>query len=348
MPIHQSFRERLSIILLLLLCLSACNRREKAITPAFYHWQTKFELSRDEIQYLQEMDMEKLYVKFFDVDWDYTQKRAIPKAVLKSDKTLSTFGQIVPTIFITNRTFLQMPAEQVPELAKKTQELIDILGTGQIFKEIQLDCDWSLKTRAKYFSFLRELRRVQANPATQLSATIRLHQLKHFKSTGIPPVDRGMLMVYNVGEVDEWLDNNSILSTETVNSYLIPFREYPLELDIALPIFAWGVVFRNGKMIRLINNLRKEDLTDTSIVSKIGQNRFQLKKSTYIKASYLYRGDKIRVESIAIDLLDETATSLAEFIHADQFSVSFYHLDSTTIKFYSHEQLQGIIQKLAR
>ena len=64
-------------------------------------------------------------------------------------------------------------------------------------KEIQIDCDWTASTQEAYFEFLHYLKEKAKDKQIQLSATIRLHQL----SMTPPPVDRGILMMYNTGDV---------------------------------------------------------------------------------------------------------------------------------------------------
>ena len=327
-----------------LLFLTSCRNAGRTVEPSFYHWQTKFELTEPEKLYLSNLGVHKLYVKYFDIDWDYNRGSPVPKAILKAKALSTTDLVVVPTIYITNRTFLQLSVDSLPALAERAADLISRLSEDTNFQEVQFDCDWTPKTRSKYFGFLREFRERQPAASNLLSATIRLHQLKYTAETGVPPVDRGMLMVYNVGELRNWFDENSILTTTAVVPYLRPFGKYPIDLDVALPIFSWGVVFRQNKLIRLINNLRAEHLADTSRFLKLTENRFQLKKSTYIKGAYLYEGDKVRTEAIAPAELEETANKLAPLLTTKDISLSFYHLDSTTIKYYPHEQLQRIVQ----
>ena len=82
----------------------------------------------------------------------------------------------------------------------------------------------------------------------QLSATIRLHQVKYREETGVPPVDYGVLMYYNMGHISA-MGANSIYDRSTALRYLGKLREYPLPLDIALPMFAWGVHSADGQVL---------------------------------------------------------------------------------------------------
>ena len=186
-----------------LLCLSNCEPHEHQITPAFYHWQTELKFTNTEKQYLASLSAQKLYIKFFDVDWDFTRKEAIAKATLITNTEIANSLTIVPTIFITNRTLVHLPTNEVKDLVDKVvKKLIRQFRDfpNQTIQEIQIDCDWTLSTKDKYFQLLTFLNRQFSQKAIYLSSTIRLHQIKYPEKMGIPPVKRGMLMDYNMGE----------------------------------------------------------------------------------------------------------------------------------------------------
>jgi hypothetical protein len=333
--------------------LEAGCRREggRDVAPAFYHWRTQYALTPVEEAYLDSLEVEKLYVRFFDVDWDADYGGAVPLAVLNAEGPWKTDLEIVPVIFITNRTLLQLPLEQVPELSRRIHrklfELVTRFPPPSGIREIQFDCDWSGQTREKFFLLIEEFRKLQANPEMALSATIRLHQVRHFELTGVPPVDRGMLMFYNMGRLEDWDEPNSILNLEAARPYLENARRYPLKLDLALPVFAWGVLFRQGRMIRLINNLHMEALTDTARFVKTAPNRFEVKKSTYLEGYYLYKGDQIRLEQIGHRSLTEAAVMLSRQLKNEPLTVAFYHLDTATIKHFPNEILEKVCRVLA-
>lgn len=332
--------------LLLILCLG-CSQKERVITPAFYHWQTKLELSHKEQNYLDQLKVRKLYVKFFDVDWDAARKKAVPLANLIAEKPQNDSLDIVPVVFITNRTFTHLSEKEIEELSrhihKKINKLWDSFSTQQI-REVQFDCDWSKTTKKKYFSFLEHFRKVNKSKDCILSATIRLHQIKFPDQTGIPPVDRGMLMFYNMADVENYDTSNSILDIAVAKQYLHPKTKYPLPLDMALPVFRWGVLFRNGELIKLINNLDVSAMKDISRFKAISPNQYEVVKSTYLKGYYLYAADVLRLESVSIEELIEAASLLSDYSYNNKATVSLYHLDTTTIKHYTYEELQNVFQ----
>lgn len=337
---------------LYLLCfiftLIQCKHSPRQVQPAFYHWQTDMDLTRSEIDYLAALQVQKIYAKFFDVDWDANRQEAIPLASINIQAANLPPFQVIPTIFITNRTMLNIKEKDIPILAEKiTTKIRTLYQTlqDQTLTEIQLDCDWTPKTRDKYFTLIKNINQIVQNKNIELSATIRLHQVKFFEKTGVPPVQKGMLMFYNMGNVSDINIQNSILDMNIAKDYFVNFDHYPLTLDLALPIFAWGVLIRDDKMIKLINNLRDEQLADRERFIKTEKNLFQVIKSTYLDGYYLYEGDKVRLEQVSLEDLTEAAKDLEKLMSNPDLTISFYHLDTSVIKHYPYESLEKICQE---
>lgn len=332
--------------------LIGCQPEKVQITPAFYHWQTNFELSKTEINYLNALSIQKIYPKFFDVDWDFNKQGPVALAPISMPSELPSavaLIEIIPTVFITNRTLVQLPTEKLPDLAEKIiQKLTAHMEAFEPNKiqEIQFDCDWSQSTKAKYFSLLTLLNNTFEARGIYLSATIRLHQIKYAHKTGVPPVKRGVLMYYNMGEVQKETTVNSILDNAIGAKYLSKLADYPLPLDVALPLFQWGVLFRKDKMIKLLNQLSTTALVDTQRFTQINKNHWEVIKSTYLNGVYLYKGDKIRLEKSELTDLKKAAELLQKQSKIENRSIIFYHLDSTVLRHFKVEDLAAIINQL--
>ena len=344
--IHSAFRPILSTTLLITLCLSCHDKQPKEVKTAFYHWKTQSTLSDFEKLYLKSLKVEKLYVRLFDIDWDETKQFPMPLASTNTLKDIGDNIEIVPTIYITNKTFSKIADNQLDTLSRLVFQKIAKNTEGVHFNEIQIDCDWTESTKTRFFSFLKSLKTLSQK---QISATIRLHQVKYFKKTGVPPVHKGMLMAYNMGNLNDSRIENSILDIKTLKSYLKNFENYPLKLDIALPLFSWGIVIRDGEVVKIINNLTEQDFMPiddlkSRALEKHG-NRLHISKNLYFKGYYLYKNDEIRLENTPLSILTETADLLAQHIDNQQLTVSFFHLDSLIIQRYRHEDLQDIVNR---
>lgn len=329
--------------LVLSIGLGGCKQKDRTVFPAFYHWKTTFAPTKREWAYMQRMRAQKLYVRYFDVDWNPAKQRAVPLASLRQQGDFPRNCQIVPTVYITNRTLVHTPDDQVGSLGKRIARHLLSMTDTMTLREVQIDCDWTAKSRDRYFLLLDQLGASFDSLNLDISATIRLHQIKYFEQTGVPPVQRGMLMFYNMTDVREEETTNSILDLEVAETYVDYIEDYPLKLDLALPIFAWGVVRRDGRTVHLINNLRAEQLKDTTRFTFLPESQIAVKKSTYLNGYYLYQQDTIRLEDVTIDRLQDAAKMLASNLKGDSLHISFYHLDTPTIQQYPHETLESVI-----
>jgi hypothetical protein len=337
-----------SYIILFFILFSSCqNRQPRDIKPAFYHWKTESTISENENRYLKNLKVGKLYIRLFDIDWDETRQFPMPIASVNALKNIDSTLEIVPTLYFTNKTFSKILENQVDTLAQLVFQKIERNTEGGHFNEIQIDCDWTETTKIRFFSFLKSLKKLSNK---QMSATIRLHQVKYANKTGVPPVDRGTLMAYNMGNLDGSKTKNSILDTTILKSYLHNLENYPLKLDIALPLFSWGIVIRDGEAVKIINNLSDQDFVQAKGLKQgedvdFQQNRVHILKNSYLKGYYLYKDDEIRLENTPLSILKPTADLLAQHLNNEQVTVSFFHLDSAIIQRYHYEDLQDIIQR---
>lgn len=313
---------------------------------AFYHWQTACGLDAQEQARLAQHEVRRLYVRLFDVDWDPGRQAAMPLATASLDSCRSWAGEWVPVVYITNRSLLNSPQDSMLPLARRMFSRVTRLTAGLPVQELQLDCDWSDGTREKFFALAGAVREAAAAQGWQLSATIRLHQVKYARRTGVPPVDRGMLMFYNMGNLSDPGTENSILDLQTASAYLTGFQQYPLELDVALPLFAWGVVLRGGKPVQLLQQLDAAALADSSRFALEAPERYTARQGTYLSGYYLYPQDQIRVERVHPDTLLAAAAMLRGALPRPPRRVAFYHLQSQLLQQYPHETLASALELL--
>lgn len=300
---------------------------------AFYHWKSTLSLTEEEENLLLNNKKSPLYIRLLDLVWDEERMIPIPTAQLQIKNPLPEGILINPVVYITNEVFEKIPDDAIETIAEKLAErisdkLYNTDGGSPTIESLQIDCDWTLGTKDKYFKFLEALNSSFTFP---LSATIRLHQIKYFEKTGVPPVKRGMLMFYNMGDLNDPATQNSILDLETAKTYMVNFDKYPLGLDVALPLFQWGVILRDGKVVHLSNALTESDLGDSLTYQRIDENKYKVIESSYLKSYYCYEGDEIRIESATLTQLKEAVGLLSAHLKNKKRRVCFYHLDNEII-----------------
>lgn len=338
---------RLALYFILLISFFSCSDSSHYATPeiAFYHWKNKINITTLETDYLQNLAVKKLYLRFFDVDWDTKHQEPIPLSIITIPRSQNLPSIVIPTVFITNHTFLKIKKTEIENFTEKVLSKINAIHKelpGVKISEVQIDCDWSGKSRENYFYFLDILKKKLKKEKKKLSVTIRLHQLKYPEKTGIPPADRGALMCYNVGDLQKWDTQNSILDKKITSTYLKTNMDYALPLDIALPVFRWGVLFRDGEMIKLLNQLDASNLSDQNFYTQTSKNRYTIRESTYLNGHYVYPGDQIRLESGSSSTLKIVSEQLKSALPSQKRNLIFYHLDSLTVVNYPVSEIKEI------
>jgi hypothetical protein len=305
------------------------------VDRSFYYWKSAFTFDKDDLAELDALRVNRLYIKFFDVVWDQGYSQPIPVSIVEFRSKPQAGVEVVPVVFITVDALERMPLDQSGELGEKIFRKINfILNRNQLegVGEIQLDCDWNATTRAKYFTVLARVRELGAKRKIQLSATIRLHQVKYASQTGVPPVDRGMLMFYNFDSPKRADIENSILDLRVGKQYTSGLARYPLKLDLSLPIFSWGVLFHDNHFQGLISNLRIVDLRGDSRFKRVASNRFQALMDCRIKNVRIYPNDLIRVEESRYKESLASARYLAGRVRDSSLHVALFHFDRNLIE----------------
>lgn len=370
--------QRLFVALLLVFSLSSC-KSESHVEPSFYYWKTRYALTETDSAALQKLGVRRLYVRFFDVTVDWDQK-PYPVGRLENAEPFPADVEIVPVIFITNKVFSRRseyeelrdepvltPDYNIPEidsatvralaenLVRKTQRMAKRYTSSEI-KEIQLDCDWTPSSRNQYFYFVSEVKRLAQG--VTISTTIRLHQFKYAKKTGVPPADRGMLMYYNMSRLQDTATRNYILDNDEGEKYLTDAKKYPLPLDFALPIHSQATVFAKYEYEQPMRYRFSGLLTadQFSLLKELGDHLLPVEGSKYIvkqahdfsqeeKYLWLRPGNLIRYDEVSHEALMRAAKHIAPHANTESYRVVFFHLDSLNLNKHSSETLARIIDQ---
>lgn len=335
-----------SLLILGMWLLFSCKHKpERTVTPAIYYWKSVFTPSAFEKKRLDSLQVDDLYIKFFDIAWDDNTGKALPvaKLVVKDTAYLRS-KKIVPTVFITNEVFYRLDSTGVKALAANTASLLKkytALYSLESIAEVQMDCDWTATTRDKYFYFLANIKLLQVAPV--LSATIRLHQVKYTGSSGIPPVNKGLLMCYNMGSLQNIKAGNSIIDPEEFKGYSRYIQSYSLPLDVGLPLFDWYVLFRNNHYAGLFLSL------PDSLVSRFknnGNNRFEVLRDTMVGDRLLKAGDLLRYENSSYPSIKQVLAEVNKKLTTISPRLVLYHCDSVILSKYSFHELENLYRGL--
>ncbi len=315
------------------------------LNTSFYYWKTVYQHDSTELSTLQALHSPSLYVRIMDIDRADGTPMPVPISPIRFKDPIPESVDIVPVVFVVHSIFNKMDDEQIVLLATKVLDFVaaKVEQGGKLdYQELQIDCDWTVGSRDAYFKFLKALQQLSSFKDKTLSVTLRLHQVRDIKKSGIPPVDKALLMCYNMGNLRQYGDHNSIFDMRQMEIYLKDhLKDYPLKMDIALPLFSWKVVFRNKQYVGISKRLADEQLTDTLLFSQVPHSPLYKLKSDMSNLG-LRSGDIVRHEQTNMLDLQKASKFLLRYLPDHDFNLVFYHLDKSILSNFSNDDLQEI------
>ena len=367
-------------ILLFVVLNGATCEKEHDVVRSFCYWKTSLYFQKEEDSLIRDLKVQHLYIRFFDIDWNPYAKEPLPVATINDFSLNESNPEITPSIFITNEVVLQSDKKQLDSLAsriaKRVQQIgvrlnetkADKIANGIVypkdyykqenfkrlnydsiksielaklkvdFKEILIDCDWTEKSKENYFYLLKQIKK--GFPTSKIASTIRLWQYKYAEKAGTPPVDKGLLMCYNLAKPDDFNTKNSIGTSEELAQY-ITHDKYKLKLDIALPLYSWAVVFR-GNQFKGILSYYDQLRNDSVKLKKTSDSKYILQDDVLIGQTYLRNGDEIRIEKISEAELEKMISIVTSKIKIDnQTKVTFFSFDKKYINDYGTQNISS-------
>ncbi|MDN3673654.1 hypothetical protein QWY99_11365 [Flavobacterium branchiarum] len=367
-------RSLIIVLLFVVVNSSGCINKQEVIR-SFCYWKTNAYFGQEEDSVCKNLNVKHMYVRFFDVDWNPYTQEPLPVATINQLDLNESNLEITPSVFITNNVILKASKQQLDSLAKRIQKRIYEIGlrynddkaykrASNIvyspkrdskkslnfdsikaielaklkpdFSEILIDCDWTEKSKENYFYLLEQLKKDLKN--CQLSATIRLWQYKYSEKAGVPPVDSGLLMCYNLSSPNDYETKNSIGTSDELERY-ITHSDYELDLDIALPLYSWSVVFRGNQFKGIVSDYQ-EFIKDSTRFKKIAANKYVLQDDVLVGQTYLRNGDEIRIEKISDEEINKMISIIKNRVpFNNKTKVTFFSFDKKYIHDYGTKNI---------
>lgn len=268
--------------------MAGCSERQELTEGnAVYFWRTDLRLDSTEQSFLQRYHINKVYCRYFDVVIDEEGTDPKPNATIAFSSTLSDSIELIPTVYITENCMHQKHPGLAEKIVKRIRQMNETNDIKHV-SEIQIDCDYTSKSRKNYYQFLDEVKEAWGQT---LSTTIRLHQL----SMEAPPVDYGVLMVYNTGDPRKWEERNPILDIRDIQPYLKQLDSYPLPLAAAYPVYQW---------VRTIRSIRIEHTVEAEEILRV-KEAVEKKRSNLKNVIITYHLDKDNINRYKPETYEE-------------------------------------------
>jgi hypothetical protein len=371
--------KKLLFPLVALLFLSCESKKKHEVIKSFCYWKTDSYFGQEEDTLAKQMNLKHMYVRFFDVDWNPYAEEAQPVATVYNiritDGLNITPSIFITNDVLLNSSKPQLDilsermairikkiidkyqTEKASALAYKIADADYERQKGNAFQsrlstdsiiiaekpkferdiqELLFDCDWTESSKENYFYLLEKLKSKFSN--YKIASTIRLWQYKYYEKAGIPPVDKGLLMCYNMTNPTEYKTKNSIGTSDELADY-VTHDKYPLELDIALPLFSWSVLFRGGKFKGVISDYQEFEKNPT-IFKKTDDNKYTLQDDIQIGNFYARNGDEIKIEKISDEEIEDMIDIITEKVKiSNDTKISFFSFDKKYINDYGVQNI---------
>ena len=319
------------------------------VIPSVFHWSNRFYIDNSELVELEKDGIQRVYHKLLDIDWNPANGAHPVSVVDIPHQWRDYYGQpgewtnryeLVPSIYITNNTFTHLDDAATDQLAHNLLRKLRMACPAR-FHGVLIDCDWTATTKARFFRLTRMLNDSLNVPVT---ATIRLHQYAHPGKTGVPPADRGMLMPYNVGKLNATGDVNSIFDQSLAEPYFSNTGPYPLPLDIALPAFSWGVQFRKGHFIGILQEAEVSKALELALLNGETHGTLQVVREDNERMPELHLGDEIRVERMTPELIEQAAHLAQNAVNSDTIAVAFFEVGTFAFQQLEPARVRSVLE----
>ena len=294
---------RTLIVLLSVVLLVACQSSEQEVEDmhAVYYWRTELRLDSTERTFLAQHHINKVYCRYFDVVMGAPSGKPepTPNATMTFADSLPPDVELIPTVYITEDCMHEPHPDLAEKVVKRIVQMNETNGIHGV-REIQIDCDYTARSRQNYYQFLKDVHSslvthhssldthhssldthhssLVTHHSSLLSTTIRLHQL----AMPAPPVDYGVLMLYNTGDPRQFDEKNPVLDYRDVHPYLKRLGDYPLPLAAAYPVYQW---------VRNINGVRVEHTVEAAEILRV-KKAVEQERPALRKAIITYHLDK--------------------------------------------------------
>jgi hypothetical protein len=307
------------------------------VIPAVFRWRNTPGLDRRERLAVEEHQAQRVYFKIVDIDWGEgygaypVSKVKVPHEWRVRDGQVAPWTdrvELVPCIHISNATFEKIDDAASLLLAKNLLRKLRQESPPTIHG-VLLDCDWNATTRDRFFILAGTLNDSLDIPVT---AMLRLHQFADPSGTGVPPVDRCMLVPFNSGTAPDGVGNGSHFDEASAERYFRKSGSYPLPLDLALPAIGWGVHFRDEVAQGFLDEARLDEALMLGLLSGERNAVMTVTREDPERRPELRLGDEVHVERISPELIARIVDLASTAVNTDTMAVAFFEVGSPSFQ----------------
>jgi hypothetical protein len=138
-------------------------------------------------------------------------------------------------------------------------------------------------------------------------------------------------MFYNMGAFSPDPEARAIFDPSAADRYLARVADYPLPLDVALPIWSWVVHVRDDAVVGLLQSTDPGELASLDFLDTTGDGRYRVTRDTFLHGNFLRAGDLLKVEVTGPDETQAAAAMLAVRLTPRPRTVTLFDLSERNL-----------------
>lgn len=292
---------RVAVTVVFCVLIAACGSRPAA--TGLYYWKTSLDWSDADTARLSDAGVDRVGLRLFDwgergEEGPLAVRNAIPASV-----------DVEPVVYVTVAkleawTALHDPGAEAGLLLSHVDTALSAAWKGGVPRTYQLDADWTARTKTAWFAVAASFRELVHARKAQFEVTVRLHQYRDRTTQGIPPADRGVLMLYGAGD--------AVLDPTLVHGYLTS-SPYPLPLVPAFPVYSQARQYNGYGRLVALHRLGSDASLPLDALRSDGPDRYTVLKRASLGGRTLLAHDTLAVDRVTAGDL-ETVSKLPEVL----------------------------------
>lgn len=155
-----------------------------------------------------------------------------------------------------------------------------------------------------------------------------------------------MLMFYNMGKFSSEVGDRAIFDADAAAKYLGRVDDYPLPLDLGLPIWSWTVHVRDGRVIDLLQSTDPDELATHDFLIPGGLDRYTATRTAFLHGTLLREGDVLKVERMGPRDTQAAADLVAPHLRNEPRSVALFDLSERNLQRHGKDTLDLLFRSL--
>ena len=140
------------------MALTGCSKQQDMDkSNSVYYWRTELRLDSTEHAFIAQYNIRKVYCRFFDVVINGEEDGPVPNATIAFSTAFPDDVEIVPTVYITEDCMHEWHEGLAEKLVQRIRQMNETNDIDDV-REIQIDCDYTAKSRRTYYRFLEAVR----------------------------------------------------------------------------------------------------------------------------------------------------------------------------------------------